>query len=50
MKTELLKRARKWFNSDYVSRETNRAHIKKWCAMIRFLGDKWVMVKPMGRA
>ena len=49
MKTELLTRARKHFASDFISREANRAHIRKWVRMVRWLGNRWLMVKPMER-
>jgi len=37
----LLRRARRYFNSDVLTREQNRNHIRKWVRMIKLLGNKW---------
>lgn len=42
MNTELLRRVRKNFNSEYVSREINRRNARQWVKAVRMLGDKWV--------
>ena len=49
MNTTLLRRARKHFNSDVLTREQNRNLRRKWVRMIRILGDKW-LARPMENA
>lgn len=44
MNVTLLSRARRHFNSEYLSRDINRAHQRKWVRMIRYLGPKWLAV------
>lgn len=49
MKTSMLIRARRNWNSEYVSRETNRLNQRNWIRSIRHLGDKWLLAKPVER-
>jgi len=44
MKTSLLRRARRHFSSDVLTRQQNRANQRKWIRMIRLLGDKWLAI------
>ena len=46
MNTNLLRRARRYFNSDVLTREQNRNHIRKWIRMIKLLGNKWLALVP----
>ena len=45
MKTEMLIKVRKLFNSNMVSRNTNRHNQKQYIKAIRLLGDKWLIHK-----
>lgn len=44
MKTTLLRRARRHFRSDVLTRQQNRNLQRKWIRMIRLLGDKWLAI------
>ena len=37
-----LTRVRRMFNSEFVSREVNRANQRKWVREIRLLGSNWL--------
>ena len=45
MKSHMLKRARRLFNSEYVSPEINRANQRKWIRSVRLLGDRWLLAQ-----
>ena len=49
MNTKILKRLREQFNSDLVSRETNRHNQREWVRSIRNLGDKWLLATPLSQ-
>ncbi len=49
MNITLLRRARRHFNCEFVSRDINRANQRKWIKAIRMLGDKWLIARPMER-
>lgn len=49
MKTHLLRTARRCFNSEYVSRQTNRHNQRQWVRSLRFLGCDWLLVKQQER-
>jgi hypothetical protein len=44
-----LKRVRRLYNVDYISRELNRANQRKWVAAVRMLGDKWLLAQSVER-
>jgi hypothetical protein len=46
MKTHVLVRVRKHFNSDLVPASTNRHNQLAWCRAVRMLGDKWLLANP----
>ncbi len=46
MNTTILRRARRHFCSDVLTRQQNRNLMRKWVRMIRILGDKW-LARPM---
>jgi hypothetical protein len=39
---------RNW-NSEYVSREVNKANRIAWLRAVAMLGDKWVLAQPVER-
>jgi hypothetical protein len=39
---------RNW-NSEYVSREVNKANRRAWLRAVAMLGDKWVLAQPVER-
>ena len=41
MKTNLLRAARRHFNSPLVDRRINRHNMRAWVASVRFLGPNW---------
>jgi hypothetical protein len=45
MKTTLLKRARKLWNSDLATPEMNRMNQLKWAQAVQRLGDKWLLAQ-----
>ena len=47
MKTTMLVRARAHFNC--ADRLTNRHNQRQWIRSIRFLGDKWLLAKPINK-
>ena len=49
MKTEVLRRVRRTFNSDLVPQSVNRHNIKSWCRSVRLLGDRWLLAHPARR-
>lgn len=49
MNTKMLTKARQLFCVEYLPQEINRANQRKWIRSIRFLGDKWLLAKPIER-
>jgi hypothetical protein len=49
MKTRLLTRVRKHFNSDMVPASTNRHNARQWVRSVRLLGDRWLLAQPQRR-
>jgi hypothetical protein len=49
MKTNMLTRARHYYNSDLVSRVQNRHNQRAWIRSIRLLGDRWLLAAPLTR-
>ena len=49
MNTRLLKKVRKAWNNPDVPMELNRANMRKWVKSVRFLGENWLLAKPLGR-
>jgi hypothetical protein len=49
VKTDVLIRVRKHFNSDLVPVSTNRHNARAWVRSIRMLGDKWLLAQPSKR-
>lgn len=47
MKTNILKRVRRHFNCGI--RHIDRHNRLAWIASVRYLGDKWLLAKPMAR-
>lgn len=43
MKTEMLIKVRRLFNSNMVPKHTNRHNQKQYIKAIRLLGDKWLI-------
>mgnify|MGYP003394378262 FL=1 len=50
MKTNLLKRIRQHFGSDWVPEHVKRHNMRAYIRARRFLGDKWLLAKPVARA
>lgn len=49
MKTALLRRARKLWNSQFATRELNRRNQLHWARAVARLGDKWLLAKYVER-
>ena len=49
MRTKLLKMARRLWNNDLHSRETNRLNQIKWARAVDRLGDEWIALKRVVR-
>lgn len=47
MKTTILARVRRHFNSDLVPASTNRHNARQWVRSVRMLGDKWLLAQPL---
>jgi hypothetical protein len=47
MNTTALRKARQLFNNDMIPPEHNRAYQRKWVRSLRFLGDRWLLAKPL---
>lgn len=47
MNTTVLRRVREMFNSDLVPPEHNRSYQRQWVRQVRYLGDKWLLAKPI---
>jgi hypothetical protein len=50
MKTNMLKRARRLFRVTSVPIHTQRHNMRAWVRSVRFLGDKWLMVRMVEKA
>ena len=49
MKTQMLTKARRLFNVDYMPNEVNRANQIKWARSVHRLGDRWLLAKYVQR-
>lgn len=49
MKTKLLRRARKLWNSPFASPALNRRNQLEWARAVARLGDKWLLAKYVDR-
>jgi hypothetical protein len=49
MNVQQLKRVRRLFNVEYISREQNRSNQRKWVTAVRMLGNKWVLAQSVER-
>lgn len=49
MKTKLLRRARKLWNSPFVTPELNRRNQLHWARAVARLGDKWLLAKYVNK-
>jgi len=47
MNTTRLVQVRRLWSVGHVSRDMQRANMRKWVQSIRFLGDRWKMARPM---
>jgi hypothetical protein len=47
MNTHHLRRVRRMFNSDMVSRSTNRHNQRAWVKSVRALGRQWLLAQPI---
>jgi hypothetical protein len=50
MKTHILIRVRRHFNSDLVPAHINRRNQRAWVRAVRMLGDRWLLARQMERA
>ena len=49
MNTHHLIKVRRMFTNDFTPRNTIRHNIRAWVRSVRFLGDKWLVAKPIVR-
>jgi hypothetical protein len=49
MNTNLLRRARRLFSHPDVPASTQRHNARAWARSVAFLGDKWLLAKPIRR-
>ena len=49
MKTNVLKHVRQLFNTQGVDVRINRHNQRQWVRSVRYLGDKWLLAKPVQR-
>lgn len=49
MNTTTLRRVRKLFTNDTTPTHVSRHNMRSWVRSVRFLGDKWLIAKPMQR-
>lgn len=45
----LMRRAVRLFNSQYVSREVNKANRIAWLRAVHRLGDRWLLAEPINK-
>lgn len=43
---QLLRRARKLYNSEYAPSHINRANQRAWVRAVRALGNRWLLATP----
>jgi hypothetical protein len=48
-KASLMRRAVRLFNSEYVSREQNKANRIAWLRSVQMLGDRWLLAVPINK-
>lgn len=46
---QLLRRARKLYNSEYAPSHINRANQRAWVRAVRALGSRWLLADKRGR-
>lgn len=49
MNTNVLTHVRRAYNNPDVPRQTNRHNQRAWVRSVRFLGDRWLLAKPIER-
>lgn len=49
MNTKALRHVRKLFCHENAPRSVQRHNCRQWVRSIRFLGDKWLLAKPINR-
>ena len=49
MNTQALSMARRLFQIDGVPSHTQRHNIRSWVRSVRYLGDKWLIAKPIDK-
>jgi len=49
MNTTRLCQARRLFNADTATRETNRANQRKWVRSLRLLGSNWLLATTLSK-
>ena len=49
MKTARLKQARRLFFHETVPASTARHNACQWARSLRYLGDRWLLAKPVNR-
>jgi hypothetical protein len=47
LNTKMLTKARSLWNNPEVSRELNRANMRKWAKSVKMLGSNWLLAVPM---
>jgi len=47
MNIKMLSKARKLWNNPYVSRDFNRANMRKWIKSVKILGSNWILAVPV---
>lgn len=47
MNTKMLTKARSLWNNPEVSRELNRANMRKWTKSVKMLGSNWLLAVPV---
>lgn len=45
----LMRRAVRLFNSEYATRELNRANRIAWLRAVHKLGDRWLLAEPINK-
>jgi hypothetical protein len=49
MNVTALRHVRQLFNVEHVPARINRHNQRQWVRSIRYLGDKWLLAKPVER-
>jgi hypothetical protein len=47
LNTKMLTKARSLWNNPEVSRELNRANMRKWVNSVKMLGSNWLLAVPV---